>query len=519
MEDQKNQTATNQGRTSRLSARVAIAVFLALLIITSAGVSWSLSNAKLKTFSSTWAWDLAYFNHSFWLATHGGDTLTINPWGTNAYGLFSCEGPSPWKRTHFQPVLLMQLPFYRLWPTTQGLLAMQCLLVALGVLPIYGIARLISGSAVVALLLAALYAFDVHWLMVAQNDFRPISISVTFYLATAYFLLNGRIAFAILVAVGVVSCREEMAFVLLVLSIPVWFYHRRQAMNKRLLLSAIPPAVAVLAWLAQLVYFRLVYDAWIGLPVNEMAASDVFLDRIIAMLTTARPQNLLAIAAPQYWVIMLFIPWTDLLANPQISSLDCQAQYWQYWVPHLIGSALCVTVGAGWIWAQVRRRWAGAERLVTIGLALLVLSQGISYARSAGQLHRAVAARQTPFRQLLWSMSQMLPPETAVTAPQELIAPFSSRRRITTWSRPPVISPGYFFREPYLVAENRVSALKKTDVLIVSRKERKAIAGAGEVGMTLLTDGDDWLVFVSPAYFSLLEDWLASVDYPKSNGP
>ena len=493
-------------------ARLSLPILLGALMVASAGTGYWINSAKLRTFASTWGWDLAYFNQSCWLAAGGGGRLTINPRGHNIYGLRGAEGPQVWRSVHFQPVRLLGVPCYWLWGGPQCLILMQCIIIALAALPVYGIAKTLSGSAAAGLLLAALYLFDVHWLMVAQSDYRPTAAAVAFYLATAYFLLRGQVGLSIVSAVGVICCREEMILLLLVLCLPPLIHHRRAGLGKRVVLSAIPLAVAVFGWAVQVCYFRLAQGVWLWLPtVGGPPASD-FLNRLTQLLATARPWNVLALVAPEYWLSMVFIPWSERLPDLKATALSPWGHNWQYLVPHLTGSVLCVTVGAArvWGWLRPRRRWWLAALVVL--LACLVCYRAASFVRLAGRLHDQVASRQSQFRQTLWSLSRRLPAEASVMGPPHMLAPFSSRPRVMSYIWLPIDSPAATMRSRRQLVQQLASELRRTDVLIVKQEHGHVVALADRMGLRQVAAGDGLVLMASAAWTTRLADWLAAFD-------
>src|SRR4051794_9562586 len=69
-------------------ARLAPCFAIALLTLALTVLTTRQAMARYRAMHTGWSWDLAYYNQWFWVLTHGGDRITVNP--VSAY---ADEGP------------------------------------------------------------------------------------------------------------------------------------------------------------------------------------------------------------------------------------------------------------------------------------------------------------------------------------------------------------------------------------------------------------------------------------------
>ena len=123
------------------------------------------------------AWDLGIFNQAFWSTINGRFFFyTVEPWiGESFFAV------------HFSPILIFVVPFYAIYPHPETLLVLQSFVIALGVVPLYFLAKdkLSQRS---ALLLSASYLINPLILVGNLYDFHfEAFIPVTLF-STIYFL-------------------------------------------------------------------------------------------------------------------------------------------------------------------------------------------------------------------------------------------------------------------------------------------------------------------------------------------
>ncbi len=130
------------------------------------------------------AWDLGIFNQVFWSTLHGRFFYySVEPWFGQSF--FS---------VHFSPILILLVPFYTFFPYPGTLLVLQSFIIALGVVPLYFLAKGELNERL-ALLLPFLYL--THPLLLGANlfDFHFEAFIPVTLLSMIYFLKKKNLKF------------------------------------------------------------------------------------------------------------------------------------------------------------------------------------------------------------------------------------------------------------------------------------------------------------------------------------
>ncbi len=195
----------------------------------------------------SYAWDLGIYNQAFWTTLNQGKLfyytaeLYFNPGGT-FFGL------------HFSPIVFLVLPVYAIHQAPETLLVFQSLIIALGVLPLYWLARdtLNNKMGGVAFSIAYLLYPILHG--VNWFDFHVQSFLPLFFFFTIYYLMNEKwiryYAFIILA----LAVAESVSLVALFIGLfALWTYRellfsslkQRVISDKRLLIPLVTIALAI----------------------------------------------------------------------------------------------------------------------------------------------------------------------------------------------------------------------------------------------------------------------------------
>ena len=153
-----------------------LTTFIAIYIV----VFSSLTIMKNYTFG-TYAWDLGIFNQALWTTLHNGRffyytcELLIIPSGS-FFGI------------HFSPILFAILPFYAISPSIETLLIMQSVILALGVLPLYKLAKHVLQYRLAGLVFSLAYLLYPALQGVNWFDFHIQSFLPLFFFSAIYFI-------------------------------------------------------------------------------------------------------------------------------------------------------------------------------------------------------------------------------------------------------------------------------------------------------------------------------------------
>ena len=169
---------------------------------------------------------LAEVRHqAFWSGRFDLGNLTQAVWST-AHGHFlkltDLQGRQISRLgAHFDPIVAVFAPLWRIWPNPSLLLLVQSLAVAAGAVPVFLLARRHLGSEWAGLGFAIAYLLypPTQWLVV--DDFHPVALATPLLLAGFWFLDTDRVAaFAL---VGGLACltKEHIGFT--VAAMGVWY--------------------------------------------------------------------------------------------------------------------------------------------------------------------------------------------------------------------------------------------------------------------------------------------------------
>ena len=144
---------------------------------------------------------------------------------------------------HVDPILVLFAALWWLWPSPQLLLVAQALVVALGAVPVFLLARkhLRSARAGLGFALAYLLYPATGWLTL--NEFHPVALATTFLLVAFWYLDEDRLLPFALFAIAAAACKEEIALV--VAGFGIWY-----ALARRRWIAGVVIAAAGGIWAA-----------------------------------------------------------------------------------------------------------------------------------------------------------------------------------------------------------------------------------------------------------------------------
>ena len=182
------------------------------------------------------ALDMGNLNQAIWNTAHGNWFHQTNqPGVTNRLSL------------HVEPILLPVSLLYRLYAGPEILLVVQALVVALGALPTFALAKRELENEWLGLLFAAAFLLSpavqgANWL-----EFHPLTLAPTFLLAAFYFLRARRVGWFALFAVLAASTKEEIGLLVAMMGLYAAIFMRWPRLGiPTFLLGVGWPLVAVL---------------------------------------------------------------------------------------------------------------------------------------------------------------------------------------------------------------------------------------------------------------------------------
>jgi uncharacterized membrane protein len=179
-------------------------------IVTYAAVFASLSVLRYRGFESG-RFDLGNMVQAVWSTAHGHPLRVTNLHGEQVSRLAA----------HFDPILVVFAPFWRLWPHPSLLLATQAIAIALGALPVFRLARkhLDSERAALGFALAYLLYPATQWLTL--NEFHPVALACPLLLFALWYLDEERLL--LFGGFAAVACLTKEEIPLVVAGMGVWY--------------------------------------------------------------------------------------------------------------------------------------------------------------------------------------------------------------------------------------------------------------------------------------------------------
>ena len=191
--------AQSRRLTIRFEPYVVAGLALAYFVLYSA-----LSILRHTTFHS-FGPDLGLFDQIFWNTTHG------RPWEST----MSLAQPTPhsYFSDHFSPVYLLVVPFYAVFPHPETLLVIQTMMLALGVVPVYLLAREKFAPGLVRLAWVAAYFLFLPLAFVNLYDFHELALAVVPLGFALYFLERRQVRWFLVSLLAVFLVKEELPLV------------------------------------------------------------------------------------------------------------------------------------------------------------------------------------------------------------------------------------------------------------------------------------------------------------------
>ena len=159
----------------------------------------------------TGRFDLGNMVQAVWSTAHGNLLQTTNLHGAQVSRLAA----------HVDPILVVFAPLWWLWPSPSLLLTAQAIVVALGALPLFWLARKHTGDERAALGFSLAYLLFPATEWMTLNEFHPVALACPLLLFAIWYLDEDRLlpftSFALLAALT----REEIPFV--IAGLGVWY--------------------------------------------------------------------------------------------------------------------------------------------------------------------------------------------------------------------------------------------------------------------------------------------------------
>lgn len=178
----------------------------------------TLAVLKHYSFNST-GYDLGIYDKAVWDLSRG-----------NFKGQSSLLG-RPYFGFHFDPIILLNVPFYWIYPTPVILLIVQTLCISIGGFALYLLAKRKLKTDVGAFLIALAYFLNPTIHAVNLFDFHPMVMGIPFIFLAVYFLDLKKYTLMVISLVFAGMSKEHLIFLFLTFSIYVFFIHKKRKLG------------------------------------------------------------------------------------------------------------------------------------------------------------------------------------------------------------------------------------------------------------------------------------------------
>jgi uncharacterized membrane protein len=428
----------------------------------------ALSILRHRAFS-TGRFDLGNMVQAVWSTAHGNPLQITGLRGDQISRLGA----------HFDPILAAFAPLWLVWPSPDMLLVAQAVVVALGALPAFWLARKHLGSDRVALGFALAYLIypPTQWLTL--NEFHPVALACPLLLYAIWFLDEGRLLpFAACAAVAATT-KEEIALVVAGLGIWYALAHGRRWTGAAVAAAGV--AAALIAIEVVIPHFNRAGTSSFFTRYSEVgstpggivhtALTDPW--KIVTTAVTGRGLGYLAQLVLPLALLVVLAPLALIAAVPELAVNLLSAATTQ--------TSIRFHYTAGLIPVLIAAAVFGAKRLpprIPVATIVVVTALAANYLLGplppwryfpGGEQHQAHAADVSEHDRIAARALRLIPPHAVVSATNSLGAHLSARRRVLSfpylqdaqWVAADETAPGYADRLAPLPTAVQLSWLRR----------------------------------------------------------
>ncbi len=456
----------------RAAQRPSLALLWSAVAAYALGFS-ALSILRQRAFN-TGRFDLGNMAQAVWATAHGHPLRVTDLHGEQISRLAA----------HTDPILALFGPLWWIWPSPDLLLVSQSVLIALGALPVFWLARkhLASERAALGFALAYLLYPPVQWLTL--NEFHPVALACPFLLFGLWYLDEDRLIPFSLFATLACLTKEEVPLV--VAGFGVWYGIARGRRLAGGLVAAAGVAASAIAIGIVIPHFNdgqsstfyQRYHEVGGSPGGVLKTAVTHPLHVVSVALDGRGAGYLLTMLIPLACLWLFAPLVAAAALPELAvnllsatptQTSIHFHYTAAEIPPLVGASV---LGAGWI---VRRR---PDRAVTLGVAAAAIALAANFHLGAiplwrelphgeaFQSHEGYVSRHDA---IAVAAIRRIPPHAVVSVSNSLGAHLSARRRVLSfpvlrdagWIALDETRPSYLDRNDPLEAEQALVLLRR----------------------------------------------------------
>jgi uncharacterized membrane protein len=218
--------------------------------------------------------------------------------------------------THADVILILISPLYWIYSSPYTLLVLQSILVGIGAIPLYLLAKKILQNKWISLALVISFFLNPAVEHINFYDFHAVSFCMTFFLFAFYFLYQRKYLTSFIFCIFAILCKEEIGLIVCLLGVYIFFKQKNRKWGILFALTGLGASLFLVGYLIP--HFRPDATAHFALNLYGKDTGATPLQALLGIFSD--PKNLLAnVFSYQTWVYLyqLFFPVGFLsLLNP-----------------------------------------------------------------------------------------------------------------------------------------------------------------------------------------------------------
>lgn len=398
-------------------------------------VIFLLSTTRYNSYSSNF--DLAIYDQIIWNSAHGRFFISSIMGDCNSLG------------NHFEPVLLLLAPFYRIFPDVRFLFAVQALALSSAMIPLYLVSRRLLARRPLVFSVLAVYLLSRGIQGAGMFEFHPDYFLPLLLFYAYYFLITSRRRGAVWMCLLMLLCKENAAF--LVLGLGIFAITAKESRRVGFILSAAalfywiiltkfvmpvffrPPGAEQYQYYAWLPFGPTVRDNFTALTRDPAGFIRVFFDeiRLGYYLHLLGPTGFLALLSPAHYALFMLPAGIFVLGSfGHLGLLNIMAQYSAHTVPAVLISAIN---GLVFLQKKLSMRFPGHKEKISLILSLYLLffAAGFYGKTSGHRISKFIrAGRDIGAENITAALRKYIPDGASVTSTINISAHLSRREKL-----------------------------------------------------------------------------------------
>lgn len=384
---------------------------------------------------SSSGYDLAVTDQAVWNTTRGNMLFS------------SLDGNISHLGAHFEPILLLIVPFYMIWNNLIVLILLQSFALGLAIFPLYLIAKLKLKSRFLIFSFVIAYFLSRPVRGIGLLDFHTESFLVPLSLFSYYFLVTNRIKMVFAAIFLMLLCKENAAFLVIGFGIFSFLSLKKYKLGIFLFI------IGIAAWLIEtkliIPYFANTndYPYLVWMPFGKTYLENItaviknpFLifnlafgpGKIDFYLKLFGPIGFLSFLSPVHYVLFLIPLATQIIGSIRHPGMQTiTSHYPAHTIPFIFIAAI---YGIAWLLDKFGNSKARYEKISFYSAAYLIAFSLAFYGKSDGhKLSKFINGANEINSNEVFSALKIIPQDSSVCAVNGLVPHLSHRKFIYIW--------------------------------------------------------------------------------------